>query len=77
VKSSWGDAKKFTGDIRAHLMAIDTSLTSQFTADGKAANSQIALDFACKSCHIPGGAMEKKDDLLKETANSYHTAAKK
>lgn len=76
AKTAWGDAKKFTGDIRVHLMAIDTSLTSQFSADGKVANSQIALDFACKSCHIPGGAMEKKDDLLKETANGYHTAKK-
>ena len=71
-KSAWGDATKFTGDIRTHLMAIDPTQTSQFSADGKKALSQLGLDFACKSCHIPGSAVEKTDEALKAAAVGYH-----
>lgn len=73
VKSAWGDASKFTGDIRAHLFAIDPEATSQFTADGKNAISQVALDFACKSCHIEGGkASVRSDEELRDMALGYH-----
>lgn len=72
VQSAVGDAAKFTGDIRAHLMAIDPEQVGQFTADGKFALSQIGLDFACKSCHgVKAGA--KTDAELKARANGYHT----
>ena len=72
-KSAWGDAAKFTGDIRTHEMAIDPTQTSQFTKDGKLALSQIGLDFACKSCHVQGGkASVKTDDALKAKAKGYH-----
>ncbi len=71
-KSAWGDAAKFTGDIRTHLMAIDPTQTAQFSEDGKTALSQIGLDFACKSCHIPGTAVEKSDEVLKAAAVGYH-----
>ena len=73
VKSAWGDAKEFTGDIRAHLWAIDPNATAQFTADGKQAISQVSLDFACKSCHREGGkASVKTDEQLKSMAIDYH-----
>ena len=72
VKTAWGDAAKFTGDIRTHLMAIDPTQVGQFSEDGKTAKSQIALDFACKSCHVPGTAAEKSDEDLIEMATGYH-----
>jgi formate-dependent nitrite reductase cytochrome c552 subunit len=73
VKSAWGDAEAYTGDIRSHLFAIDPEATSQFSADGKEAISQITLDFACKSCHRSGGtATVKTDAELKSEAIGYH-----
>lgn len=71
-KSAWGDAARFTGDVRAHVMAIDPTQVGQFTEDGKLALSQISLDFACKSCHVPGTDAEKTDEALLATATGYH-----
>ncbi len=73
VKSAWGDAAKFTGDIRSHEMAIDPTQVGQFSDDGKTSKSQIALDFACKQCHIPGKGLEKTDQELIDMATNYHT----
>ncbi len=74
VKSAWGDAAKFTGDIRTHLMAIDPDQVGQFTEDGKLALSQISLDFACRSCHVEGGtATVKTDEELRAMAVGYHS----
>jgi hypothetical protein len=72
TKSAVGDADKFTGDIRTHLMAIDVDQVGQFNEDGSAALSQVSLDFACRHCHIPGSAVEKTDDELREGATGYH-----
>lgn len=72
VKSAVGDAEKFTGDIRTHLMAIDPDQVGQFNEDGSAALSQISLDFACRHCHIPDSALEKSDEELVEMATGYH-----
>ena len=73
VKSAVGDAEKFTGDIRTHLMAIDPDQVGQFSEDGSEALSQISLDFACRHCHVEGGsASEKTDDELIERATGYH-----
>jgi len=73
VKSAWGNAEAYTGDIRAHLWAIDPDAISQFSEDGKEAISQVSLDFACKSCHRTGGtAMVKTDEQLWNTAVRYH-----
>jgi hypothetical protein len=75
VRTAVGDAAKFTGDIRTHLMAIDPDSLTSLSADGKTANSQIGLDFACKHCHVAGGkATVKTDDQLKALAKGYHTA---
>jgi len=73
VKSAWGDADRFTGDIRAHLMAIDPDQIGQFSEDGKTALSQISLNFACRSCHVEGGqAPDLSDGTLLGTADDYH-----
>jgi hypothetical protein len=74
IKSAWGDAERFTGDIRTHLMAIDPQQVGQFSEDGKTALSQISLDFACRGCHVEGGAASpKSDEELIEKASGYHT----
>lgn len=72
AKSAWGNAERFTGDLRVHLMAIDPTQVGQFSEDGLTANSQIALDFACKACHIPGSALDQTDEALIEMATGYH-----
>jgi hypothetical protein len=77
VKTAVGDLAKFTGDIRTHLMAIDPDSLTSISADGKTANSQIGLDFACKHCHVQGGqASVKTDDQLKAVAKDYHVPKK-
>src|SRR3990172_8033626 len=74
AKSAWGDAEKFTGDIRTHLMAIDPQQIGQFSEDGTTALSQIGLDFACRQCHVEGGkATPKTDEQLIDKATGYHT----
>ena len=73
TKSAVGNAEKFTGDIRTHLMAIDPDQTGQFSEDGSVALSQLSLDFACRSCHVEGGsATPKTDEELRDKADGYH-----
>ncbi len=73
TKSAVGNAAKFTGDIRTHLMAIDPDQAGQFTEDGKYALSQLGLDFACRSCHVEGGSASILTDAqLKQEASGYH-----
>ncbi len=73
VKSAWGDAEAYTGDIRTHFFAIDPYAVSQFSPDGKKAITQVSLDFACKSCHRTGGtATVQTDEQLQDTAIGYH-----
>ncbi len=72
-KSAVGNAEKFTGDLRTHLMAIDPYQVGQFTEDGSASLSQLSLDFACRHCHVEGGMATPKDDaVLIERAVGYH-----
>ncbi len=74
VMSASGDASAFTGDIRSHLFAIDPYAASQFSHDGKAAISQLTLDFACKSCHRPNApASVKSDEKIRQAAIGYHS----
>lgn len=78
TKSAVGNKATYTGDIRTHLMAIDATLTDQFTEDGKFALSQIGLDFACKSCHVAGGsATVQTDAALIQEAYNYHARPEK
>jgi len=73
TKSATGNAEKFTGDIRTHLMAIDPYQIGQFSEDGSTALSQVSLDFACRNCHIEGGkATPKTDEELLDKALGYH-----
>ena len=73
TKSAVGDSDRFTGDIRTHMMAINYDLTSQFTEDGTMAQSQLALDFACKSCHVEDGdARAREFEELRQAAIGYH-----
>jgi hypothetical protein len=73
VKSAWGDAEKFTGDIRTHMMAIDVNQIGQFSEDGKTSLSQISLDFACRHCHVEGLVKPLTDEELKAAATDYHS----
>jgi hypothetical protein len=73
TKSAVGNAEKFTGDIRTHLMAIDPTQIGQFSEDGSEALSQLGLNFACRSCHVEGGtASTKTDEELIDKAYGYH-----
>ncbi|MBL6979943.1 MAG: hypothetical protein ISR58_02020 [Anaerolineales bacterium] len=73
TKSAVGNAEMFTGDIRTHLMAIDSTQIGQFSEDGSKALSQLGLDFACRSCHVDGGsATVKTDEELIDKAFGYH-----
>ena len=72
VMSAVGDAEKFTGDIRTHLMRINPQQIEQFTEDGSASLSEIGLNFACRHCHGVT-ASEKTDEELIEKATDYHT----
>jgi predicted methyltransferase len=72
VKSAWGDAERFTGDVRSHLMGIDFTQIEQFSEDGLASQSQIGLNFACRHCHGAGLALPKTDEELIQGARDYH-----
>ena len=71
-KSAVGNAEKFTGDLRTHLMAIDANQISTFDEEGALISGQVGLDFACMHCHTPGSALEKSDDDLLSGADAYH-----
>ena len=73
TKSAVGNAARFTGDIRTHLMAIDFEQIGQFSEDGSTALSQLGLNFACRHCHVEGGkASAKTDSELINKAYNYH-----
>lgn len=74
ISSATGDPALFTGDLRTHVMAIDVTQIGQFEADGVTVKPQIALDFACRSCHTPGTDVALDDALLVEMATGYHAA---
>lgn len=76
TKSAVGDAERYTGDIRTHLMLIDPDQIGQFY-EGEDGNmysySQLSLDFACRSCHSEQGfASNKTDEELQAAARNYH-----
>jgi formate-dependent nitrite reductase cytochrome c552 subunit len=72
-KVATGDPALFIGDVRSHLMAIDPLQAGQFDSSGQASLSQVSLDFACKSCHVPDSASAKSDADLAQMATGYHT----
>ena len=67
---AWGNPDWYSGDMRTHLMAIDSSALLQFNQDGTLATTQIALDFACRHCHFT----TKTDEELLTMAAGMHEA---
>ncbi|MBM4396402.1 MAG: hypothetical protein FJ087_11990 [Deltaproteobacteria bacterium] len=74
VKSAWGDAAAFKGDIPVHFFYINPDADQkQFTADGKVAMPYVSIDWACKQCHRAGGSASEQTDVSLETmARGYH-----
>lgn len=73
TKSALGDAERFSGDIRTHVMAIDPTQVGQFTEDGSTSLSQISLDFACRGCHNGVDGSDQDQETLIEFATGYHS----
>jgi hypothetical protein len=61
----------FTGDMRTHVVAIDSLRANQFNEDGTLATGQISLDYACRHCH----GVSKPDAELITAATGYHDIA--
>lgn len=73
VKSAVADPERYTGDIRTHLMAIDSEQIEQFDEEGNPVSFQIGLNFACRHCHSEGGmGLPKTDEELTALATIMH-----
>ena len=72
IKSAWADPQRITADVRTHVMSINPLQVEQFGADGALTGTQIALDFACRQCHIDGTTLAMSDQQLIEMAVDYH-----
>jgi hypothetical protein len=68
IESGTANPKGFVGDMRTHVMAIDSHQINQFNEDGSLATGQISLDFACRHCH----GSTKTDSELLVAASGYH-----
>lgn len=75
TKSAWGDAERFTGDIRTHFFRVDPEpAQTQFTEDGAVAHPFVTVDWACRGCHRAGGtARVHTDEEFGRLAAGYHT----
>ncbi len=71
-QSAWSNPARFVADVRTHLMAVNPNQVGQFSADGSTSQSEISLDFACRSCHAPGSALDKTNAELAAMATGYH-----
>jgi hypothetical protein len=72
-RTAVGNVDKFTGDMRAHLFAINPYKFEQLNEAGNASLSYVGLNFACRQCHIEGGmGLPKTDEELIEKASGYH-----
>lgn len=79
IKSAWGDAEKFTADIRTHRMAINPfqieqfeTITDESGAEVQVALPEIGLNSACRHCHGAGLGTPKTDEELINAAVGYH-----
>jgi len=72
TKSAVADPARFTGDIRTHLMAIDSTQINTFDEGGALVSGQIGLDFACRHCHVPETGFAKSDQELFDMAAEMH-----
>ncbi len=73
IQVATGSEALLTGDMRTHVVGIDSTQIGQFNADGSI-KPQIALDYSCRSCHTPGTGVALDDALLTELATGYHDA---
>lgn len=73
IQSAWGDPAFFSGDEATHRMAIDPNQVHQYNSDGSLATTQIALDTACRHCHVEGKLQPLTDAQLIKAATGYHT----
>ncbi len=73
IEVAVGNANLLTADLRTHVVAIDATQIGQFNADGSI-KPQIALDFACRSCHTPGSSVALDDAQMVDLATGYHDA---
>ncbi len=72
IQSADAVPEHFTGDMRSHLMVINSQVLTQ-TNDGVFDAPYLALDFACKSCHYEGGRGGLiEDEALVAAATGYH-----
>ena len=73
ARTAVGDAERFTGDLRAHLFAINPYSFDQFNEEGTASFPYVGLNFACRQCHVENGmALSKSDEELMEKAVGFH-----
>jgi len=77
IKLAWGEASRYTGDLRTHAVSINPTQIEQFyitNAEGGTeqtySNPQVGLNFACRQCHSVGSP--KSDQELIDGAYGYH-----
>ncbi|MAT98504.1 MAG: hypothetical protein CL608_15275 [Anaerolineaceae bacterium] len=74
IENAVANAEMYTGDLRTHVVSIDPTQIEQFNEDGTLTTTQLALNFACRSCHNPDGrAPEVTNEELLSLAVGYHT----
>lgn len=72
VHNAVADPESMTGDVRTHLMVINSQVITQ-TNDGVFDAPYLGLDFACQSCHYDGGRGDPlTDEELVAAATGYH-----
>ena len=77
IKLAWGEASRYTGDLRTHAVSINPIKVEQFyitnAEDGTEQTysyPQVSLNFACRQCHSVG--FPKSDQELIDGAYGYH-----
>ncbi len=76
IQVAVGDPARFTADMPTHLMVVNPTVTAQFDKKGQMAQSSLALDYVCKSCHSENGrAPVLTDERLIQVATGYHDRA--
>ncbi|MCP4570045.1 MAG: hypothetical protein GY841_20890 [FCB group bacterium] len=72
AKSATGDLATFTGDIRSHLMRINTDADAEmFNADSTLANGYLTVDYVCLQCHTG----EDKAWALTNAGSAHNSSA--
>jgi predicted CXXCH cytochrome family protein len=79
IQLAWGDATRFTGDLRTHAVAIDSTQIEQFYSvvaedgtDQAFSQPVVGLNFSCRRCHNGSAGSLKTDQELVDVAYGYH-----